>query len=266
MEFIEHNEMQPVKPVAAGKSLRYVVMSVLNRVGNYSTNEYRRLLQLAIECVQEELSMYHATSLEIYYAIVDDTGIVQMPKDCIDYIKIGMNVGGQLYILGMNENIILSRATKCAQNVDDIARGGLSLFAPINGYSFIDHMSPAGLYVGGLYGLGGGFTDPQYRWDDKLKRFQLNGSALHKKQVIVEYQSTGIGAGTILELPIIAPIRDFVIWQRIENDPRVPQSEKDRKERKYNESIEKLRAYKNMFTKQEFLDTMYRSYKQGIKR
>jgi hypothetical protein len=57
-----------------------------------------------------------------------------------------------------------------------------------------------------------------------------------------------------------------LIWQRIENDPRVSMGEKDRKEKQYNDAIEMMRTYKNMFTMQEFLDNKYRATKQGIKR
>jgi hypothetical protein len=264
--WVQNNEKPAMQNIKAGKTLRGVVMSVLNRVSNPSMNEYKKLMQIAIECVSEEIRLYHASSIEVLYTEVSETGIVQMPGDCLKYIKIGVNLGGFLYILGMNDDIVLSRGTKCGSSVDDISRLGLAAFSPVDGYYFTDHADPYGNYVSTLYGMGGGFTSPQYRYDEKLKRFQLTGPSLYKKQVIIEYQSTGVSASTIIEPELIRPIRNYLIWQRIENDPRVSMGEKDRKEKQYNDAIEMMRTYKNMFTMQEFLDGKYRATKQGIKR
>jgi len=266
MEWSQNNETQIPRPMAAGRTLRYVVMNVLNRVQSNSMHEYKRLMQFAIDCVRDELRLYHAASLEIFYTKVSETGIVQMPPDCLSYTKIGVNVAGQLFILGLNENIVLNRATKCGANVDDIIRTGLGAFAPTDGYYFVEHMNPSGAFIGGLYGLGGGFVSPSYRWDEKFKRFQLNGPGLLNKEVIVEYKSTGLSSGTIIEPELIAPIRNYILWQRIENDPRVPANEKERKERQYDQSIEKMRFYRSNFTLQEFYDVFYRNLKQTPKR
>lgn len=265
-DWTQNNEKVAALDIPAGKTLRSIVMSVMNRVKNYSMTEYKGLMQIAIECVSEELRLYHAASIDVLYTYVDETGIVQMPPHCLKYIKIGVNLGGYLYILGMNEDIVLSRGTKCGASVDDIARNGITSFSPLDGYFFTDHIDPDGGYVPALYAMGGGFTNPQYRYDEKLKRFQLNGSSLYKKQVIVEFQSTGVSPGTIIEQELISPIRNYLIWQRIENDPRIPANEKDRKREQYHDSIEMMRAYRNMFTMQEFLDGKYRASKQSIKR
>jgi hypothetical protein len=266
MNWEQNNQVIRPANVAAGKTLRQVVMSTLNRVGNYNTSEYRRLMQIAIECVTEEIRLYHASTVEVFYTKVGDSGIIEMPKDCLKYIKIGVNMGGFLYILGVNEDIILNRATRCAVPVDDITRGGLAVFAPNDGYYFSEHINGLGQSVGGMYGLGGGFTNPQYRWDDTAKRFQLAGTALIGREVIIEYQSTGVGPGTIIEQELISPIRTYLTWQRIENDPRTSANEKDRKMDQYYRAIELLRTYKNMFTLQEFLDTKYKNSSQSVKR
>jgi hypothetical protein len=266
MNWEQNNQVIRPANVAAGKTLRQVVMSTLNRVGNYSTNEYKRLMQIAIECVSEEIRLYHAANVEVFYTKVGDSGIIEMPKDCLKYIKIGINIGGFLYILSVNEDIILNRATRCGSPVDDIVRGGLSVFSPVDGYYFSEHANPQGQIVSAMYGLGGGFTNPQFRWDDTAKRFQLAGTALIGREVIVEYQSTGVSPNTIIEQELISPIRTYLTWQRIENDPRVPANEKDRKMDQYHRAIELMRTYKNMFTIQEILDTKYSNTSQSIKR
>jgi len=263
--FEDNNQVQPIKNFGAGVSLRYVVFSVLNRIADESMQEYRKLMQIAIECLTEEMRLYNAASLEVFYGKVNEAGILQMPPDCMDWVKIGFQVNGQLYNLAVNNNMVLNRGTVCGVDVRTMMKGGLATFSPLDGYFYADHISPTGRYMGALYGIGGGFASAVYRWDKQMNRFQVDGSLINS-ELIVEYKSTGIKPGTIIEREIVGPLRNYLLWQRIEHDPLTPRNEKEAKERQYNESVEKLRSYTNMFTLREFLDTKYRTVKQGMKR
>lgn len=261
----QNNQVEPVKNQGAGVTLRYVVLSALNRVGDTSMHSYRQLMQIAIECLRDEMRMFNSVALEVFYGKVNEAGILQMPPDCLNWIKIGIELNGQLYNLAVNNEMVLNRGTMCGNDLRTMLKGSFGGFSPTDGFYYADHFAPSGRYLGGLYGVGGGFAAPVYRWDNTLKRFQINGSLINS-EVIVEYSSTGIKPGTIIENELITPLRNYIIWQRIENDPRVGRNEKDSKERQYNESVERLRSYVNRFTLREFLDTKYRHVKQGIKR
>lgn len=265
MKYEDNNQLQPISDQPAGVSLRYIVFSILNRIDDSSMKEYRRLMQIAIECVQEEMRLYHAASIEVFYGKVNEHGILQMPPDCVDWIKIGFQINGQLYNLAVNDNMVLNRGTKCGVDVREMIKGGLQVFSPLNGYYYTDHFSPAGRYMGGLYGLGGGFSQAVYRWDKTMNRFQIDGNLMNQ-ELIVEYKSSGISAGTIIERELVAPVRNYVRWHRIEDDPLTPRSEKDAKQDQYEKSVEMLRSFRNRMTMREFLDTKYRTSKQTIKR
>lgn len=249
----------------AGQTIRYVIMSTLNRLGQYSMHNYRRMAQMAIECVKEEIRMYHAASIEVYKTKVGDAGIVTLPPDAEDWIKVGFEINGQIFNLAVNDNMVLNRATKCGEDLRKVIQGGLRVFSPVDGYYYGDYFNNDGGYVTAMYGLGGGWTSVVYRYDRTMRRFQFDGPVIGR-EIYIEYKSTGIKQGTILEPELIAPIRNFIIWQMIENDQRVPMNEKERKKEQYENSIEKLRDFRSKFTMREFLDTKYRTLTQSIKR
>ena len=63
-------------------TIRYVVMSILNRLQDYSLKQYKRLCQIAIEGYTEELSTYHlATNVEVVYLHMSTAKTVDMPAD-----------------------------------------------------------------------------------------------------------------------------------------------------------------------------------------
>lgn len=260
--FLQNNQ-QRVHEQNANVSIRYCVMSAINRTGDHSMNEYFSDLQLAIDCVRE-LRLYHEASIEVFYAQPNDAGIVEFPPDMIDYVKVGIEVCGQLFNLTINENMVLNRAQRCGEDLRKMQRGAGVLPQLTGGYLFAPHFRGS-QYVEGLYGLGGGFNVAYYKPDYKMRRFQFDGF-LKNNEVIIEYKSTGISAGSIISAQAIPVIREYILWQRIENDPRVAVSQKQRKQDQYNDAVQMLRDYTNNFTMQEFLDTMYSTYKQSPKR
>lgn len=260
--FIQNNQ-QRVHEQNANVSIRYCVMNAIKRTGDHSMNEYFDNLQLAIDCVRE-LRLYHEASIEVLYAQPNDAGIVLFPPDMIDYVKVGIEVYGQLFNLTLNENMILNRAQKCGVDLREMHRGVGLIPQLTGGYFYAPHFRGS-QYIEGLYGLGGGFNVAYYRPDYKMRRFEFDGF-LKNNEVIIEYKSTGISAGSIISAQAIPVIREYILWQRIENDPRVPTTQKQRKQDQYDAEVEKLRTYTNNFTMQEFLDTMYSTYKQSPKR
>lgn len=261
-KFLENNQKR-VHESSALVSIRYCVMNAIMRTGDYSMNEYFPLLQLAIDCVRD-MRLYNEASVEVAYLIPNEAGIIEWPADMMDYIKIGIPINGQLYNLTVNDNMLLNRAQKCGVDIRQMQKG-VGFLPPINdGYAYAPHFRGS-QYVQGLYGLTGGFNTAYYRVDDKMRQIQFDGFLLNN-EVVLEYKSTGISAGSIISAQAIPVVREYVLWQRIENDPRIPLNQKQRKQDQYDMEVMKLRDITNNFTVQEFLDTLWSTSKQTPKR
>lgn len=101
--------MSKETPKTAGLvTLRYVVMSVLNRLKDYTMRDYKFYMQLAIEGFTE-LSLYHMSNLEVIYLTMNDAKVVYLPADFVDYTKIGVPINGKLRVLTKHNNILLPR-------------------------------------------------------------------------------------------------------------------------------------------------------------
>lgn len=258
--FLENNQLR-TKQSDAFVSIRYCVMNSINRVGDNSMNEYFYLLQLAIDMVRE-LNIYHQDSIEVAYLIPNEAGIVEYPSDMIEYIKIGIPINGQLYNLTVNNNMLLNRATKCGVDIRQIETGAS---VPVDaGYTYASHMR-GNTFITGLYGLGGGFNTAYFRDDKTARQFQFDG-IVPNREIIMEYKSTGLKAGSIISAAAIPVIREYILWQRIENDPRVGANQKDRKKNQFDEALATFRDFSNMFTIEQYLDLSYRAMRQSPKR
>lgn len=254
------NEQMPPQR-AAMVPISYIVRSVQNELEDYTQNSYKRLMQLAIDGVRE-LRLFHQVSLQVMYAKPNDAGIIKLPPDFVDYIKIGIPINGLLYNLTVNDSIILNRATKCGEDVRKVS-SGVPLPAGLGGYYYTPHFRGQN-FVGGLYGLTGGFNVAYYRYDKEAGQIEFDGF-IKDREVIIEYKSTGISSGTILAPETIEPLKRWVHWKRVNYDPRVPNTTKQMFKEQYEEAIMSLRSFQANFTLQEYLDMCYKTRKQTAK-
>lgn len=258
--FLQNNQVRN-REIGAYVSLRYCVMNVVNRTGDHSMNEYFNLLQLSIDCLRD-LRLYEEQSLEVAYLIPNEAGIIEFPPDMVSWTKIGIPINGQLYNLTVNNTMLLNRAQTCGVDIRTMYTGNsVSLNG---GYLYGDHFR-GNRFVSGLYGIGGGFNTAYYRVDEKMRQIQFDG-IIPNSEIVLEYSSSGIGPGTIVSPQCIPVIREYDLWQRIENDPRVAVSQKEMKKSRYDQEVEKLHMYNNMFSLQEYLDYSYQGTRNGIKR
>lgn len=260
--FLQNNQKRDTE-IGAYVTIRYCVMEAIARLPEQSMGEYRKLLQIAISCVRD-LRLFHEASIEVAYLEPNEAGIIPFPTDCIDYLKIGIPINGQLYILTLNDSMLLNRATKCGTDLRQVYTGNALLPEFTDGYLFTDHWWN-GRYITGLYGMGGGFNTGYYRVDNKMRQIQIDG-VIPRSEIVMEYKSTGLNSGSMITAQSIGTIRNYILWQREEFDPRIPNTQKERRKQHYEEELEKLRTYTNMPKKQEIYDVLYRSYKQSPKR
>jgi hypothetical protein len=257
-------------------TIRYVVMSVLNRLQDYSMKNYLRYSQIAIEGYSEELSMFHIkNSLEVVYLHMSAAKTCELPADFVDYVKIGYPIDGKLRVITNKESILLPRtfygsmvggvlipdSGDSVGNMDEGTDVGLS-----NGVYFSSHWRN-GQFCGGLFGLPGGVDDAYYRIDRENRQIIFSGST-PRSEIVLEYIGTGLRAdgSSLIPRECVAALRTYVLWQKDENDPRVAYNAKERLKRLHEEEIEALRSFQNSFTKDEYLQMVRSTTHQSIKR
>lgn len=218
---------------------------------------YYYLVQLVIEGFQD-LEMYHLSNVEVVYLYMDAAKTVAVPPDFVDWIKVGIPLNGKFFALTKDESMLRPGKFPNGAEVGHIDSTAA--------YFFTDHFHN-GRYVSSLYGLPGGINRAYYRYDEENRQFLFSGS-IPRAEIVLEYISSGIKlSGTTIIPRIALPVlQRYVFWQRVEDDPRVPDAVKERKQKLYLEELEKVRFFETAPTIEEYKDSLYRSIKQGPKR
>jgi hypothetical protein len=161
----------------------------------------------------------------------------------------------------------LPRAELCAVPVRSIVTADpTTIVLPDDGYIFSDHYYN-GTFVSGLYGLGGGFNIAYFRIDKERRQMIVSGS-VPNDEIVLEYISTGVSkhSTTLIPYQALAALKAYIHWQRIEYDNNYGTGEKQRKQRLFDEECQALTSFECKITKDEFLDSCYRNFKQSAKR
>ena len=88
-------------------TLRYVVMSFLNRKGLYTLQNYKRFTQIIIELYSEFTTYHLGAGLEVIYLRMNEAKIVELPSDFQEYNKIGVPINGKLRVLTRKDSILI---------------------------------------------------------------------------------------------------------------------------------------------------------------
>lgn len=225
--------------------------------------QYKRLVQIALEGYSE-LSLWHLNTLEVVYLRMNEAKVVSLPADYIDYTKIGIPINGKLRVLTRHDRILLPREFEDGTPVGN-ADGNDTINAASLVY-FSDHFR-GGQFVGGLFGMPGGIDDAYYRIDRENRQIVFSGS-VPRSEIILEYISTGVKTeeGSLIPREAVSALRTYIIWQAVENSPRVPMNEKERKKRQHEEEVEALRSFQSIITPEDYKRMCYSTYRQTAKR
>jgi hypothetical protein len=250
-------------------------MSVLNRLGDYSMKQYKRLTQIAIEGFTE-LSLWHLNGVEVVYLHMSTAKTVQLPSDYIDYLKIGVPVNGKLRVITNKENILLPRVfDDTGDPVGNVDPALIDSSVP-NAVFFSDHWR-GGQYVGGLFGLSGGIDGAYYRVDRENRQIVFSGS-VPRAEIVLEYVSSGVkeSGGTLIPREAVPALRTYVEWQMIGGDmlglvtgraqSKTAFAEISRRKQEHEEAVALLRSFQNSFTADEYRRVVWGTSKQSPKR
>ena len=251
-------------------NLDYVVQSVMVSLKQSSFHNYQRLLHFTAEGFTE-LNMFTMNNIKVAYLPVNSNLTVDLPEDFISYVKIGIEIGGRVWTLGLDSNIALPRKVdKCGNTLAQVIScsndSDISSVSPLGGFLFAAHYRN-GNYVGELYGMGGGFNVAYYTLDMERRQIVLT-SDVPQSEIILEYRSSGVMAdgSSVVPRQAVKALKAYVLWQLIENDPRVPMNLKQRNEQQYYIAYDKLKFFEDHFTMEEYLDHTYSESKSSPRR
>jgi hypothetical protein len=256
--------MSNVTPKTSGTTtINYVVMSVLNRLRDYTLRHYSFLEQIVIEGYTD-LNLWHLDNIEVVYLRMGSAKTVDLPCDFVDWCKIGIPINGKIKVLTQNNSILLPRTFADGEEVGNT--DGESAMAPEGSVFFLDHFR-GNQFVAGLYGMPGGIDQAYYRFDRESRTIVFSGS-IPRAEIVLEYISSGINLGgqTVIPREAVPALRAFALWQLIENDSKVSGGEKERKKAQYEEQVEAVRAFQNTFTADEYRRHVYKHSRQSPKR
>lgn len=216
------------------RNISFVTMSVISQLKFYGvgTKDYAWLEEIASRHYQTKLRAFNMPSLRSEKVNVDyATRMWAYPSDYIRYTKIAYSYNGQLYLLGVDNNLDLSdKPEVCDEEIETqpTVNGGYYLW----GYGF-----------GGVgttpYAAGGGFSANYYR-DYPDKRYIQFRNTLPPGVAVIEYLSMGKNVnGETLVLPTFEDaLHKYLMWQACElmNNPQLTPMSKD-KERQYKDAI-----------------------------
>jgi hypothetical protein len=247
-------------------TIAQVVKSFQNERGEKTLTNFERYMQMALEGFSD-MNVFEINSIEVVYLTIDpETMIAELPADFITMTKMGININGKMWTLTVNNDILLPPPSSICDIEPAAVPGTQVITDPIGGYYFAPHYNRSGRYVDTLYGVGGGFNTAYYRIDMSRRIIYFQGR-IPNNEVILEYKSSGIkGSGTIVPRQAVPALKAYLHWKSTEYDGRISMGEKMRKENLYDKELVKLTQLENSFTVSEFLDTMYSTYSQTVKR
>jgi hypothetical protein len=246
------------------KNLHYIVNSVQLELDDMTSHRKAKLLQLCVKGWRE-LQLSALPSVKAVFLKTNEINCINFPDDYEYYTKIGVAMGGQIWTLTRNDNMVLTRRKdECGNDYRDVASGACGCDY---GYPFVPFWWN-NTYYGGLYGYGGGInSEGYYRIDYDLRRIQFD-DRVPQTEILLEYVSNGIepnGQSVVPGYAINCMIA-YVHWQNIMHNRKISLAEKEMKKKEYFDEYSKMIEIINPFNLSEYLDQTYELGGQSPKR
>ena len=144
-----------------------ITRGALADIGENSEAYYQRFLHYALEAYTD-FKMDSAQEVITIVRAMNDIKQIELPADFVDAVKVGIQCGDKIKVLGTSDNIALKHATddcgnpipfdNCDCNVNTLPLN----YSQYGGYYFFNPVNDYGELLGGLYGYGGGYDRKGY--------------------------------------------------------------------------------------------------------
>lgn len=238
------------------QNIKQVVASFFNRSPLDSTKFMEKMCAIAVE-ILGDLNIYHVRLPKITYLPITDINYVILPPDFIQEIKPpSIIVNGLIYPLTELGTLPLQALGDCEGDNNP----------PVNNYTLESTYPDPGPF-NYVLGQSGGQNICYYRFDMKLRVIVLSG-AVTGNTIYLEYTSTGISldSDTVVPRELVPVVRDYLMWQSIENNKDIAMNEKERKKEQYEESLALYHRFTSSMSKEEWEDIFYGEMRTTPKR
>ena len=243
-------------------TVKGVVYSVINRRGEGDLNNYQRYKQFALEGLFE-MNIKVATCVDVWRGYANNAGIISLPSHYAKYTKVGLDMGGEIWTLGVNPEMINDRTPHiCNSDLDTVS----TVSENSESLQFAPHVY-RDRYYGAVYGKGGGFNVSYYKEDRKSKRIFINPN-ITDREIIVEFISTGkqLNDGTIVPVHYIEPLRRWIDKIIAENNVQEPLGARAQKDLLFDHAMREATINSMSWNFDEIIDAVNSATSQTIKR
>lgn len=230
-------------------TIRKVVNKIRSR-GRISENEDPEIYQLVLDTMKE-LSLFTLPYKQITKITVDSLGRVELPKDYLMFLGIGVPRNGRVFTFTKDKSVVQSTdETYVYEAVNTEYGEGQTL--PVN--------------TSYVYASGGGLSNTNFVLNERRGFIQLTDFI--GTEATLFYVSSGISDSTDgVAIPLIAEeaIIAGVLWKHIAYDLSVGIGEKRERERLFGEAELDIKRL-SFPTVDEILDNYYKDLYQTVKR
>lgn len=206
-----------------------------------------------------------SVAVKTVYLPISNLNTVEMPHDYVVYNKVGVHFKGQLWTLTVNERLLPPKPTRssCGITTTEAAEGTGS--SEINErWLFLPHYNKEGVFVGQMYGLGGGWNSQGYFKEDKInRRFIVDG--VRTNEIILEYLSNEVSLDTLVPEHLVEPIIAYMKYLFELNSPMPVASRIQIANAHYDSQIKLARMVENPVRIDEYLDALYENQHLSVK-
>lgn len=230
-------------------TIRKVVNKIRSR-GRISENEDPEIYQLVLDTMKE-LSLFTLPYKQITKITVDSLGRVQLPKDYLMFLGIGVPRNGRVFTFTKDKSVVQSTdETYVYEAVNTEYGEGQTL--PVN--------------TSYVYASGGGLSNTNFVLNERRGFIQLTDfvgteSTLYYVSSGISDSPDGVTIPLIAEEAVIAG----VLWKHVAYDINVGIGEKRERERLFGEAELDIKRL-SFPTVDEILDSYYKDLYQTVKR
>lgn len=225
---------------------------------NKPLDHYMRYRQIVIEGIMH-ISIFHDSVERVVKLTPDSLSRINWPDDYIDYMALGIPVGGRLWTFTRDDRLVITTS--------DDGGGGEEYDTSIGeGFNVSN-----GQVIG--YGAVGGKNPYYFKNDKDNRRFVLNGFTSDNGDVWLYYFSSGVSSDVETYIPSTHrfALEKWVRYQmagyaddEANRDKRIPDYIIRRRKEEWEDAIGQLRNYD--WTLDEVLDVLRSHYKQTPRR
>lgn len=250
------------------RTLGEVIEDYINEIGGDTLHDFGRLYMFGVRAVRELNKDFQYQIKTILVNVDENTCTAILPKDYIDYTRIGYQLANEIVPFGLNEDLALNRKfTSCG------------LIAPYSnfpqtptwayGYSAYPTYTPHtinGEFMGGYFGVGGGNNSNGYYRID-TERGMIQFSSIITNNIYFEYlsdiQSTEDNTILVHDYDYEAVLA-FVKWKHASDKKFTPNDRAERRNEWFLQRHEALMKH-SRFTVEEFFQAIRKSTKLSPK-